>query len=653
MANIPQWKVGDVLSASKLNAMVNAINDLLADQTGNNDVYITLNELNDILAQYSDIGHTHSVSEIVNLVLPTKLSQLQNDISYATEDYVTNAIANAQLDGGVDLSGYATKEYVDNAIANDQPNFQFKINLVNDESQVGVTVYGTYPNLIYTFNIPVGGTGGIVNRQPIDIFVMSGQSNMQGQSESFVEFTVPINQAYEYKLLSDSLEQVKHPFGEDVGNNLFLSAHLGRSSLSPYFAQKYYETTGVTPVMVQCAKGSTTINQWLKSSSEGNARYNKLIEKTNSAVECVSENDNMIVRGKYFVWLQGESDGLSQTTKSQYKERFLELWTDLKTDCGFNKCFIIRVAKFGSGQIIPIIEAQEELAAQYDDIIMVTRITGYLEKPALNPTNPTLQDGSTKYYANDHYTNAGYKLVGETAASKIGAYILSGTEPVLEEEPYDEMKIPDEDEGEDDITTKRDYEFNFRNGVATETENDISSSVYGELVFENQAATVEKIDGVVFDEMVIFEGEYTITFTGSMSKSISDVGALLTNVDNNGNKCSVFYYRSSKTFRLVTLDSGGTLKLNDWKPSNIDWESTSSGADSIFSRHNFTIQVNGDVKTLFVDGVNVGSVNSTGDRFEMNGLFGTTALQWMGVAEYFRICDGIVSPELMDAVFFA
>lgn len=120
MANIPQWKVGDVLSASKLNAMVNAINDLLAAQTGNSNAYITLAELNDILKQYSDVGHTHSVNEIVDLVLPTKLSQLQNDTSYATEDYVTNAIADAQLggDGEVDLSAYATKNYVDNEIDN-------------------------------------------------------------------------------------------------------------------------------------------------------------------------------------------------------------------------------------------------------------------------------------------------------------------------------------------------------------------------------------------------------------------------------------------------------------------------------------------------------------------------------------------------------
>lgn len=118
MTNIPQWKVGDILSASKLNDMVDAINNLLADQTGNNDAYITLDELNAILKQYSDVGHTHSANEIADLVLPTKLSQLQNDTSYVTEDYVTNAIANAQLggDGEVDLSAYATKNYVDSEI---------------------------------------------------------------------------------------------------------------------------------------------------------------------------------------------------------------------------------------------------------------------------------------------------------------------------------------------------------------------------------------------------------------------------------------------------------------------------------------------------------------------------------------------------------
>ena len=48
---------------------------------------------------------------INNLNIPTKVSELANDSSFATEIYVTNKIAEAQLGGGeVDLSGYVTKE---------------------------------------------------------------------------------------------------------------------------------------------------------------------------------------------------------------------------------------------------------------------------------------------------------------------------------------------------------------------------------------------------------------------------------------------------------------------------------------------------------------------------------------------------------------
>ena len=114
MANINQWKVGDIISASKLNEMVNAINSLLQQEIPGIDTsnLITTEQLTTILAGYSDVGHTHTIAEIVDLVLPTvptKLSQLENDTDYATITQVNQAIANAQLGGGegtaVDLSG--------------------------------------------------------------------------------------------------------------------------------------------------------------------------------------------------------------------------------------------------------------------------------------------------------------------------------------------------------------------------------------------------------------------------------------------------------------------------------------------------------------------------------------------------------------------
>lgn len=112
MANINQWKVGDIISASRLNEMVNAINDILAQQQVNPSNFITTEQLTTILRGYSDVGHTHTISEIVDLVLPTvptKTSQLQNDSDFATNASVDEKIANAATGGTVDLSSYAKK----------------------------------------------------------------------------------------------------------------------------------------------------------------------------------------------------------------------------------------------------------------------------------------------------------------------------------------------------------------------------------------------------------------------------------------------------------------------------------------------------------------------------------------------------------------
>jgi hypothetical protein len=67
--------------------------------------------------------------------IPTKTSQLTNDSGYATQTYVKNEIANAQLSGddGVDLSGYATKEELNNkANKSDIPTKTSQ--LTNDEN---------------------------------------------------------------------------------------------------------------------------------------------------------------------------------------------------------------------------------------------------------------------------------------------------------------------------------------------------------------------------------------------------------------------------------------------------------------------------------------------------------------------------------------
>ena len=97
MPNINQWKTGDIISASRLNEMVDAINNLMKQQVPEIDTsnLITTQQLSTILEGYSDVGHTHNISEIVDLVLPTKTSQLTNDSGYVTDASVDEKVANA------------------------------------------------------------------------------------------------------------------------------------------------------------------------------------------------------------------------------------------------------------------------------------------------------------------------------------------------------------------------------------------------------------------------------------------------------------------------------------------------------------------------------------------------------------------------------
>ena len=67
--------------------------------------------------------------------IPTKVSQLTNDSKFASESYVSNAIANAQLGGGevdIDLSGYATKDDLNNKA--DKNSIPTKVSQLTNDS---------------------------------------------------------------------------------------------------------------------------------------------------------------------------------------------------------------------------------------------------------------------------------------------------------------------------------------------------------------------------------------------------------------------------------------------------------------------------------------------------------------------------------------
>ena len=49
----------------------------------------------------------------------------------------------------------------------------------------------------------------------MDVIIFSGQSNMQGQSETLSEHDI-VKDAYEYKWLTDELVPLQNPVGENI-----------------------------------------------------------------------------------------------------------------------------------------------------------------------------------------------------------------------------------------------------------------------------------------------------------------------------------------------------------------------------------------------------------------------------------------------------
>lgn len=267
----------------------------------------------------------------------------------------------------------------------------------------------------------------MLDKNTVDLFVFSGQSNMQGQTEPLKDDYAETASAYEYRHLSNqSYITSKHPCGENYENNSFLAAHQGYGSLPPYFAREYVKH-GKLPLIVHAAKGATVINEWQPDTQ----RYKDLINKINGAERNIGKINKSIIN-KAMLWCQGESDGIIGTSRDEYKKLFLNFWNEVKKDTELKNCYIIRIAKFSDmKKDAVIIKAQEELCVENDDIIMLTRETGNF-----NEENGKMGGSKTPGSAEGHYTLKGFEALGKICADRIYNHIYNNIKPQPEKEMY-------------------------------------------------------------------------------------------------------------------------------------------------------------------------------------------------------------------------
>lgn len=247
-----------------------------------------------------------------------------------------------------------------------------------------------------------------------DLLIFSGQSNMEGETEALPADNTPIENAAEYRFLTDSTVPLCHPVGEFIAPDgqplkedepsALLGSFRGNANMVPAFCRAYIRETGRFVIAVHAAKGPTRAKEWLPEGQSGRM----LFAKAKAAIRKTSPARVL------FIWLQGESDQLAGTSEEEYANTLRQLCDALKRELHIRIFAVIRVGRFtGTERDEPILAAQRSLCREDPDFTMLTEAADELwnQPRYMNPPVP------------GHFNCAGQEKIGEIAGSALGRWV--------------------------------------------------------------------------------------------------------------------------------------------------------------------------------------------------------------------------------------
>lgn len=243
----------------------------------------------------------------------------------------------------------------------------------------------------------------------VDLLFFMGQSNMAGRGDAALAPAVTPGMGFEYRAVTAPAQL--HPLAEPFGVNENDPAGVNEpgmktGSMVSSFVNACTAQTGVPVVGVSCAKGGSAIAKWLP----GTPYYQDAVRRARKARKFLAEN-GYTIRHSAMVWCQGCTDGDLHTPKDVYKADTERVLHSFMQDAGAQTCFLIQIGNQRDEPelYLPIQQAQEELTAACDDIIMVSR---------------RFKTFAAKGLMKDrfHYLQPAYNEVGEEAGRSVAAY---------------------------------------------------------------------------------------------------------------------------------------------------------------------------------------------------------------------------------------
>lgn len=239
------------------------------------------------------------------------------------------------------------------------------------------------------------------------VFLVAGQSNAAGLGDSLLCPVCVPETAFEFFGPTGRLRPLKDPVGDEGFG--FDRAKTG--SAWPSFAKRYNELSQDTVVIIQAAKGGSSVNNRASPHlcwGESGHLWKAAVEKVNLWLK----SSNSSLHG--IAWVQGESDASyinsQQYTAKQYKQDLKSLFQRFRDN--FGKHLNVYVVQVGlavgesAARYKAIQLAQEEICREVPNAFLVYNLTKYF------PTFGLMTD-----YI--HYNQAGYNALGETVAEVI------------------------------------------------------------------------------------------------------------------------------------------------------------------------------------------------------------------------------------------
>ena len=256
-----------------------------------------------------------------------------------------------------------------------------------------------------------------MNDSIVDLFMFMGQSNMAGRGISTPAHpeTAPKltdGAGYEYRAVSspDTLHNISEPFGKNENRSGGIDdGDMKTGSLVTSFVNAYYGITRVPIVGVSASKGGSRISQW-----QPNGLYlSDAIARLKAASEFLLLN-GYVIRHKFMLWCQGESDGDIATPSAKYRADFENMLTKMLEN-GIEKCFLIRIGNYNGHEnydYSDIMHAQDETARNNENVVMVSTAFAQMKERGL------MKDSF-------HYFQQAYNEVGTDAGTRAAKYVNS------------------------------------------------------------------------------------------------------------------------------------------------------------------------------------------------------------------------------------